>query len=137
LEEALRPEVKQRILSAQLTALEAQLPDEVDDYILRAATYAPQDVEELTEELSPALRTILRKLLQQRPEDRYPSAEALEADLRAGLAELGGAYGATEANEEILDSLEGASKNRQEFEPLDAGQLPPSPDEITTAPGSV
>jgi serine/threonine-protein kinase len=134
LEEALSPEVKQRVLSAQLMALEAKLPDEVDDYILRAATYDPQDVEELTEELPPPLRPILRKLLQRRPEDRYPSAEALEVDFRAGLAALGAPYGASEAVEEVRCSLDGASKKTAEFEPLDDGQLPPSPDAVATAP---
>ncbi len=134
LEEALQPEVKERILSAQIMALEAELPEEVDDYILRAATYSPLDIDELTEALSVPVRAILRRLLQQRPEDRYASAAALEADLRAALSALGAPCGATEAVEEIRCSLEGASKNLAEVEPLDAARLPPSPDVITTAP---
>jgi hypothetical protein len=69
----------------------------VDDYILRAATYTAQDVEALTAELFPPLRSILRALLQRRPEDRYPSAAALETDLRQALAMLGSPYGAAEA----------------------------------------
>jgi eukaryotic-like serine/threonine-protein kinase len=77
------------------------LPEQVDDYIMRAATYSTRDVEELTEELFPPLRSILRTLLQRRPNDRYPSAAALEEELRKGLAALDAPYGAAEAIAEV------------------------------------
>jgi serine/threonine protein kinase len=101
LEKALTPEVRAQVVAAHLTATVAQLPEQVDDYILRAATYSVQDVEQLTEEVFPPLRSILRTLLQRKPEDRSPSAAALEEDLREGLAALGASYGAEEALAEV------------------------------------
>jgi hypothetical protein len=85
------------VLAAHATATLARLPEQVDDYILRAATYSAQDVEELTEAVFPPLRSILRVLLQRSPADRYPSAAALEEELRKGLAAWGAPYGAAEA----------------------------------------
>lgn len=113
LEEALTHEVKQQVLGAALTALEADLPGHAEDCILRAATFTPRDVEELTQPLAPPLRSILRGLLQRKPGDRYPSAAALEAELRAGLAASGTPYGAPDALEEVLHSLMGARLSRE------------------------
>jgi serine/threonine protein kinase len=101
LEEALTPDVRAKVVAAHNIATLAELPEQVDDYILRAATYTAQEVEELTEDVFPPLRSILRTLLQRRPEDRYPSAAALEDDLRKGLAALGAPYGAPEAIAEL------------------------------------
>jgi serine/threonine protein kinase len=126
MEEALTPEVKRQVLHATLTSVEADLPDHTEDCILRAATFAPQDVEELTQQLAHPLRSILRRLLQRKPEERYSSAAAVETDLRAGLAALGSPYGAAEALEEVLTSLDGASRNRGVVEPTSEAPLPPS-----------
>jgi serine/threonine-protein kinase len=101
LEEALTPEVRAKVVAAHNIATIAELPEQVDDYILRAATYSAQEVEELTEDVFPPLRSILRTLLLRRPEDRYPSAAALEDDLRKGLAALGAPYGAPETIAEV------------------------------------
>ena len=101
LEDALTPEVRPQVVAAHTAATLAKLPPEVDDYILRAATYTAQEVEELTEEIFPPLRSILRTLLRRSPEERYPSAQALEADLRKGLTALGAPYGAVEAVAEV------------------------------------
>jgi serine/threonine-protein kinase len=101
LEEALTPEVRAKVVAAHNLATLAELPEQVDDYILRAATYTAQEVEELTQDVFPPLRSILRRLLQRRPGDRYPSAAALENDLREGLAALGAPYGAPEAIAEL------------------------------------
>jgi serine/threonine protein kinase len=101
LEAALTPGMRQKVLAAHATATLAELPGHVNDFILRAATYTAQDVEKLTEEVPPPLRTILRVLLQRRPEERYPSAAALEVELRRGLATLGEPYGAAEAIAEV------------------------------------
>ncbi len=97
LEAALTPETRAQVLAAHATATLARLPEQVDDYILRAATYSAQDVEELTQAVFPPLRSILRVLLQRSPADRYPSAAALEQELRKGLAALDAPYGAAEA----------------------------------------
>ncbi|KFE70815.1 serine/threonine-protein kinase [Hyalangium minutum] len=101
LEAALTPEARAKVVAAHHIATVADLPEQVDDFILRAATYSAQDVEELTEEVFPPLRSILRTLLQRRPEDRYPSAAALEDALRQGLAAWGAPYGAAEALAEV------------------------------------
>lgn len=97
LQKQLTPHAREKVLAAELVAVAKEMPEHADDCILRAATYGPADVEELTEPLSLPLRSILRTLLQQRPEDRYPSAAVLEESLRAGLAVQGIPYGATEA----------------------------------------
>jgi len=126
LEKTLAPAVKQQVLGAAMTAMEAQLPGHAEDCILRAATLSPRDVDELTQPLAHPLRSIVRKLLQRKPEDRYPSAAALEADLREGLAALGAPYGAPEALEEVLSSLTGASMKRGVLGPTSEGPLPPA-----------
>jgi hypothetical protein len=125
LEEALTPKVKEQVLNASMTAMEADLPDHAEDCILRAATFTPQDVEEITRPLAHPLRFIIRRLLQRQPEDRYPSAAALAVDLRAGLAGLATPYGAPEALEEVLHALAGASVNRRVIGPTSEEQLPP------------
>ncbi|WP_224363713.1 serine/threonine-protein kinase [Hyalangium versicolor] len=122
LEKALTPGVKAQVLGATLTAMEAKLPGHAEDCILRAATFAPQDVEELTEPLLAPLRFILRGLIQRNPNDRCPSAAQLEVELRAGLASLGVPYGPTEALEEIRMTLEGARGKRGVMEPTSEGR---------------
>jgi serine/threonine protein kinase len=125
LKKALTPEVKKQVLAAAYTAMEADLPDHAEDCILRAATFTPQDVDEITEPLAHPLRSIIRRLIQRNPEDRYPSAAALEADLWDGLASLGAPYGAMEAIEEVYGSLMGASMNRRMVGPTREAPLPP------------
>jgi serine/threonine protein kinase len=137
LEKALTPTAKRQVLDATINALEGyeNLPDYAEDCILRAATFAPHDVEELTQRLAHPLRSIVRKLLQRKPEQRYQTAAELEADLRAGL---GGSYGPKQALEEVYCSLEGARRNRRVVGPTNEEQLPPvfvSDDDIITAPG--
>jgi serine/threonine-protein kinase len=101
LEAALTPKLREKVMAAHATVTLAELPGHVDDFILRAATYTAQDVEQLTQEVFPPLRSILRKLLQRRPEERYPSAAALEVELRRGLDTWGAPYGAAEALAEV------------------------------------
>lgn len=107
LKKALTPAVKRRVVDATVTATRANpdLPGHAEDCILRAATFDPQDVEELTQPLAQPLRSIIRGLLRRRPEERSPSAAALEAELRAGLASLGVPYGAPQALKEVRHSL--------------------------------
>ncbi|MDC0707147.1 protein kinase [Stigmatella sp. ncwal1] len=112
LEKTLTKKAKAQVLDAAITAMEAELPGHAEDCILRAATFTRQDVDEITEPLAHPLRSIIRKLIQRNPEDRYPSAADVEADLRAGLAALGTPYGPKEALDEVLISLTGASMNR-------------------------
>jgi serine/threonine protein kinase len=127
LEAALTPAAKKQILDATINALSGyeELPEHVEDCILRAATFAREDVEEITQRLTPPLRPIVCKLLQRKPEDRYPSAAEVEAELRAGLASLAGSYGPKEALKEVHCALEGARRNRSVIGPTSEEQLPP------------
>jgi hypothetical protein len=137
-EKALTPKVKEQVLDATITAMEADLPEHAEDCILRAATFDPQDVEEITERIAPPLRSILRRLLTRKPDVRYASAAALEADLRAGLATLGAPYGVTEALAEGSNSRDGASLNRRVIGPTSENELPPdmvTTEDIITEPG--
>ncbi|MFL5344164.1 MAG: serine/threonine-protein kinase [Hyalangium sp.] len=140
LEAALTPAVRAQVLAAHTTATVAELPEQVDDYILRAATYTAQEVDELTADVFPPLRSILRKLLQRRPEDRYPSAAALEADLRQALAALGAPYGPAEAVAEVRRVTAQARMHKDVGGPTaqdsEATTRKLSADHITTAPGS-
>ncbi len=137
LERALTPEAKRQVLEATINALDGyeNLPEYAEDCILRAATFAPQDVEELTQRLAPPLRSIVRKLIQRKPQERYQTAAELAADLRAGL---GDSYGPKQALEEIYCSLDGARRSRRVAGPTNEDALPPvfvSDDDIITAPG--
>ena len=102
-----------------------ELPEHAEDCILRAATFTPEDVDELTEPLAHPLRSIIRRLIQRRPEERYASAAALEAELRECLASQGVTYGAAEALEEVLRSLTGARLNGRVMGSTSEEQLPP------------
>ncbi len=127
LEEALTPAAKKQILGATINALGGyeEMPEHAEDCILRAATFSREDVEEITQRLAPPLRSIVRKLIQRKPEDRYQSAAEVEADLRAGLALLADSYGPREALKETHCALEGARRNRSVMEPTSDEQLPP------------
>ncbi|MFL5346352.1 MAG: hypothetical protein ACJ8AT_16300 [Hyalangium sp.] len=106
--------------------MEAELQDHAEDCILRAATFTREEVDEITEPLAHPLRSIVRRLLQRNPEDRYQSAADVEADLRAGLAALRAPYGAKEALYEVQISLMGASMIRSVLGPTSESQLPPN-----------
>jgi serine/threonine protein kinase len=137
--EALPPPVRKTVLGAITTAMEAELPDKVDDLILHAAVFGTAELEAATESLPGPLRDILRKLLQRDPAARYASAAELEEALRAALSALGTPYGAAQAAEESRRMLEDARQHQDVLAPLDERVLLPgskrSPDDITTAPG--
>jgi serine/threonine protein kinase len=138
LEKALTPEAKKQVLEATINTLDGyeHLPEYAEDCILRAATFAPQDVEELTRRLAHPLRSIVRRLLQRKPQERYQTAGELEADLRAAL---GGSYGLKQALAEVRSSLEGvAPMSRRTAGSTNGEPLPPvfvTEDDIITAPG--
>ncbi len=94
---------------------------------------------ELTADVFPPLRSILRRLLQRLPDDRYPSAAALEADLRQALAALGAPYGPTEAVAEVRRMTAQARMHKDVGGPTapdsEATTRKLSADHITTAPG--
>lgn len=103
--------------------------DAVEEIIMRATTYTPEDVEAVTAGLPDALRVPLCRLLQRSPSARYPTAGELEADLKRWL---GGAYGAKEASAELKAVADEAGEHR-----VDEGLPHPRPrarsqDRITT-----
>jgi hypothetical protein len=103
--------------------------DALEEIILRAATYTPQDVEEVTAGLPDTLRVPLCKLLQRSPADRYQTAGELEAHLRGWLGET---FGAKEAGAELKAVSDEAGERMADLElprPRARGR---SQDEITT-----
>jgi serine/threonine-protein kinase len=114
------------------------LPEQVDNYILRAATYTAHEVEQLTEGVFLPLRPIHRTLLQRRPEDRYPSAAVLEDEPRKGLAALGVPSGATEAVAEVRHMSSRARMYRDIGGPIaqDSVSTTRKLSDFTTSPGS-
>jgi serine/threonine protein kinase len=72
--------------------------DAVEEIIMRAATYTPEDVEAVTAGLPDTLRVPLCRLLQRSPAARYQTAQELEADLRRWLGET---FDAKEAGAEL------------------------------------
>ncbi|WP_224368865.1 serine/threonine-protein kinase [Hyalangium versicolor] len=127
LQQALTPTAREKIHTAETVAVTTDMPEQADDCILRAATYSPKDVEEMTEALRPPLRSILRALLRYRPADRPASAAAVEAELRAGLAALGTAYGAAEALDEARRAVSSAASHRDAVTPAGKDYLPGVP----------
>jgi serine/threonine-protein kinase len=125
LEDALTPDVRVKVVAAHNIATLAELPEEV---------------EELTEDVFPPLRSILRTLLQRRQEDRYTSAAALEDDLRKGLAALGAPYGAAEAIAELRRMSSAARMHKDVGGPTAQDSASTtrklSADHVITTPGS-
>jgi serine/threonine protein kinase len=130
-EEMLPAKERAKVERAIRDAKETGLDDAVEALILRAATYTPQDLEQMVAKVSEPLRAPLRKLLQRNPAERYQTAAELEADLHAHLDRLG-FYGAKEAAAEI-----GKVLTEAELVGLDGGLPPPrrrrSQDDITTS----
>jgi len=134
-EQRLSARERQRVEEALQAATEAGLDGEVvEELILRAATYTPQDVEHLAAKLPSPLRPSLNKVLQRDPDQRHHTAEELELELRTQLARLG-AYGAQEAAEELGEVLTQAG---EELVRLGGNFLPVhrrrSPDDVSTQP---
>ncbi|MBN1206764.1 MAG: serine/threonine protein kinase [Myxococcaceae bacterium] len=133
--EALTPPIKEQVLGALITAAEAELSDEVDELILRAATYGPEEVERVTRKLTEPLRGLLQRLLQRDPARRPATAAELEAELRARLAALEAPYGATEAAAEVRRSLLAAQARQDRITASEPGVFPdciPLPSDLIT-----
>ncbi|WP_164000878.1 serine/threonine protein kinase [Pyxidicoccus caerfyrddinensis] len=102
-----------------------------EDTILRAATFMPEDVEQVTEKLSEPTRAIFRKLLRRNPAERYTSALALQEDLTKVL-QARGSYDGTKAAQEIRRALQRAGEALAADE--DGAESAFSQDDITTEP---
>lgn len=116
LEERLTDKGHARVHRAIAVAMDAGLV--VDDFeftAIHAAAYQPEDLEQLVARLSPPLRALLHRLLQREPADRYATAEAVVAVLRAWRDTLP-LYGSEDAAEEIHQALVGAGRELAESE---------------------
>jgi serine/threonine-protein kinase len=103
------------------------------DVALQAATFQPEDVERLSGGLSPPLRGLLQTLLRRAPAERYPTADALVADLRA-LREQQGPYSNAEAAEAVRRALSGAGRKLIDSELWGDLRAALGPDEVSTGP---
>ena len=82
----------------------------IEDIVWRAATYTPEDVAGLTEQLPEPLRSLLRQLLR-RPRDERPQA----AGVLKGLEESTRFFGEHEAAEELRTFLGAGHAERVEL----------------------
>ena len=100
----------QRVLQGMMVAAQAgRCTGEYSGIVTHAAAYRPEDLESLMFQRSPALRAILHRLLRRERSERYATAEALEADLRARATALGGDYTGLDAAEEFRTALAGTA----------------------------
>jgi serine/threonine protein kinase len=133
-EERLSAKERARVERAISEAKETGLDDAMEALILRAATYTPQDLEQLVAKFAEPLRAPFRKLLQRNPDERHQTAAEVEADFRAHLDRLG-SYGAKDAAAEIGKILTEAG---EQLAGLEGGFPPPrrrrSQDDISTQP---
>jgi len=102
-----------------------------EDTVLRAATFTPADVDAATKGLSESTRAVFRKLLRREPEERYPSAMALQEDLSNVLRGRCG-YTAKNAADAIQAALRRAGEAMAGDE--DGAQSAFCEDDITTEP---
>jgi len=100
---------------------------------LQAATFQPGDVERLSEDLSPALRSLLQTLLRRHPAERHPTADALVADLRV-LHARQRPYSAADAAQAVRQALSGAGRKLIDSELWGDLRAAPGPDEVSTGP---
>ncbi|MFP2931847.1 protein kinase domain-containing protein [Pyxidicoccus sp. 3LG] len=134
LEERLSEEARARIEHGVLSAAEAALSlGAYEAVALQAATFQPDDVERLAEPLSSRLRLILYGLLHPDPGERYPTADALVADLLTLRGELG-PYSASDVEEAVRRALSSAGRRRVEEEMDEDLQSLLRREESSTAP---
>jgi serine/threonine protein kinase len=103
-----RERVRRAIKRAHLAGCDAA----TGAVIWRAATYTPEDVEEVTATLPEALRLPLRKLLQREPSERYQTAGELAVDLHRWYGE---AYGKDEAAAELKRAVQDVGEELSEL----------------------
>lgn len=101
---------------------------------LQAATFQPGDVERLSRALSPPLRGLLQVLLRRAPAERYATADALVADLRALHEQQGPPYSAADAAQAVKRALSGAGRNLLDSELEGELRAVLDRDAVSTAP---
>jgi serine/threonine-protein kinase len=82
------------------------------------------------------LRAVLRRSLQKKPEDRYPDARAMAADLEQALRDLGGSFDpAAGADQALLRGMTPRPTPIPTFVPAPTAAGPAAPAHLETAPG--
>ena len=82
------------------------------------------------------LRAVLRRSLQKKPEDRYPDARAMAADLELALRDLGGSFDpAAGADQALLRGMTPRPTPVPTFVPAPTSAAPAAPAHLETAPG--
>ena len=82
------------------------------------------------------LRAVLRRSLQKKPEDRYPDARAMAADLELALRDLGGSFDpAAGADQALLRGMTPRPTPIPTFVPAPTAAGPAAPAHLETAPG--
>jgi eukaryotic-like serine/threonine-protein kinase len=89
---------RERVGRAVKRATKAGCPDEVESMIWRAATYTPEDLDGLTQDLPQPLKVPLCKLLQRSRAERFQTAGEVADALRGWL---GSSFGARDAAAEL------------------------------------
>ncbi|WP_309888039.1 serine/threonine-protein kinase [Archangium sp.] len=78
----------------------------------RVLHFGPEQVRRACETVPEPLRRIVSRALSQEPDERYPTAGELGAELRQYLGTLGRAYGAAQLDDEVGRVLKGAADYR-------------------------
>ena len=82
------------------------------------------------------LRAVLRRSLQKKPEDRYPDARAMAAELELALHDLGGSFDpAAGADQALLRGMTPRPTPVPTFVPAPTAAGPAAPAHLETAPG--
>ena len=82
------------------------------------------------------LRAVLRRSLQKKPEDRYPDARAMAAELELALRDLGGSFDpAAGADQALLRGMTPRPTPIPTFVPAPTAAGPAAPAHLETAPG--
>ncbi|MFB1483354.1 serine/threonine protein kinase, partial [Corallococcus sp. RDP092CA] len=111
----------------------------MEDMLRCAMAYRVEDVKAAACGLSKPLRTVFLRLLSRNPASRYPTAAALEVELRAQLARLG-PYSGADAVKEVQEAMMEGGEELEELDLMeDEGGIVPafpplSQDDIRTEP---
>ncbi|RKG97668.1 hypothetical protein [Corallococcus carmarthensis] len=92
------------MLAALATTMDMHLLPFVEDAVQRAMVFTGKDVKEAAFALSGSLRSVFLRLRRQEHASRYPTAGALELELRGQIARLG-PYSAAYAVKEVETAL--------------------------------
>jgi serine/threonine protein kinase len=122
-----------RLGSAIARAQDEWAEPDIEELVLRAATYTPDDVAHAAAKLSEPVRALFQTLLRRDPAQRFASASELEQRMRRLLHERND-YGQADAAAELQQALTDVGELLSTNEDLDR-PLILQPDDITTDSG--